>query len=500
VKIHAALLFVVLFRFPPACLHATTYYVDSEQGNDLGGGTSPSHPWKSLEKVNGTQFHPGDRILLHCGSRWSGQLSLSSSGATGAPIVVDWFGGGPLPRIDGEGRVENVVRLENVDEVEVHHIEITNHGADPELRRGVLVDVTNFGTAHHVVVSDLYIHDVNGTNKRKDNGGILFRTIGDKVPSRFDGLEIERNIIWKVDRSAIAGESDQVARSRWFPSLHVVIEDNYAEDIGGDGIVPWATDGALIEHNVVSHCNSRSGDYNAGIWPWSTDNSTFLLNEASFTHSTHDGEGFDSDYNSRNTHFLYNYSHDNEGGFMLICTPGKRNPDENFGNTGTVIRYNISRDDHSRIFNLSGADQTTVEENAIYTAPKDDVQVLLVSSWDGWSKDAIFRNNTFDVAGTAHYGHEISRNQDGKYEIAPGWGEATNIRFEDNRYFGRNMDLPPDPKATVDQKFHSEDLDWDEPMFDPAHPERFSAYLEQHRQWMIRLFTAQFGQLPQLGG
>ena len=144
-------------------------------------------------------------------------------------------------------------------------LEITNQGAQPGLRRGVLIAVTNFGTAHHLLVSDLYIHDVNGTNERKENGGILFRTIGDKVPSRFDGLTIERNIVWKVDRSGMVGQSTEFSRSRWYPSLHVVIRDNYAEDSGGDGIVPWATDGALIEDNVVLHCNRRAGSYNAGM-------------------------------------------------------------------------------------------------------------------------------------------------------------------------------------------------------------------------------------------
>jgi len=271
------------------------------------------------------------------------------------------------------------------------------------------------------------------------------------------------------------------------------------EDIGGDGIVPWATDGALIEHNIALHCNRRAGSYNAGIWPWSTDNSLFELNEAAYTHTTRDGEGFDSDFNSRNTHFLYNYSHDNDGGFMLICTPVRRNSAENAGNTGTVIRYNISRNDHNRIFNLSGADQTTVEDNAIYTSPQDDVQVLLVSNWEGWSKEAAFRRNIFDIGGTAHYGHEVHRSEEGKYEIAPGWGGATDIEFEGNRYFGRNIDLPSDPKATVDSNYHGEILDWKEPLFDPAHPEEFPAYLTRHRRWMMQLFTTQFGHAPRLG-
>lgn len=483
----------------PASLDASTFYVDATRGGDFNNGKSPSSPWKTLDKVNASHYQAGDRILLHSGSRWAGQLALTSSGAKDTPIQVDRYGKGKLPRIDGEGEVENVLQLVNVEEVEVRHLEITNQGPQPGIRRSVLIASTNFGTAHHLVVSDLYIHDINGTNGHKETGGILFRTVGDKLPSNFDGLIIERNILWKVDRSAIVGQSSEFGRSKWYPSLHVTIRDNYAEDIGGDGIVPWATDGALIEHNVVMHCNQRACSYNAGIWPWSTDNSLFQLNEAAYTHSTLDGEGFDSDFNSRNTRFLYNYSHDNDGGFMLICTPVKRNPLKNAGNTGTLIQHNISRNDHARIFNLSGANHTTVASNAIYTAPGSNVQILFVSNWEGWANGAIFRDNTFDVAGTAHYGHEARRNQDGTYEIDAGWGGATDIRFEGNRYFGQQVDMPADSAAVVDPHFHAVNLPWNEPTFDPAHPEDFVSYLAKHRRWILRLFTRQFNEPLHLG-
>lgn len=492
-----ALLLAGFLFVTPAWLHASTYYVDAQDGSDSNLGTSPVAAWKTLERVNRSQFQPGDSILFRSGSCWQGRLVLTGSGTEDAPIRVDQYGSGALPRIDGNGDVENVVELVNVQYIEVRHLEITNHGQQPALRRGVLIAVDNYGTAHHVVVGDLYIHDVNGTEERKDNGGIVFRTSGDKIPSRFDGLLIERNIVWKVDRTAIAGESSEFSRTKWFPSLHVVIRDNFAEDIGGDGIVPWVTDGALIEGNIVLRCNQRAKTYDAGIWPWSTDNSLFVLNEAAYTRGTMDGEGFDSDFNSRNTHFFYNYSHSNDGGFMLICAPGRRDARENIGNTGTVIEYNISRDDHTRTFNLSGADQTTVAHNAIYTAPQDDVQILLVSNWKGWSTGAIFDDNFFDVAGTGRYGHQVQSDPDGTYLIEPGWGGASGIRFEGNRYFGHIVDQPDDPDASRKPRFHKPNLNWNEPIFDPAHPEAFPAYLAIHRAWMLQLFTSQF-QAPQL--
>ena len=471
--------------------HASNYYVDSAKGADTNSGTSERAPWKTIEKVNGARFQPGDRILLKSGAIWQGQLAPASSGSEGAPVVIDRYGPGPRPRIEGAGQVEDALLLRNVQWIEVRNLEVTNQGAAPGVRRGVHVFLDNFGTAKHIVVSGLYIHDVNGTNQRKDNGGIIFRTNGNQTPSRYDGLTLERNIIWKVDRSAIAAQSYHAMRRRWFPSLNVVIRDNFVDDIGGDGIVPWATDGVLVEHNIARDCNRRAKSYNAGIWPWSTDNSLFQLNEASLTRTTLDGEGFDSDYNSRNTLFQYNYSHDNEGGFMLICTPGRRNPQDNAGNVGTLIRYNISRNDRSRIFHLSGGDHTIVEHNAIYIAPGLEVPILLTSDWQGWANDAVFRENTFRADGVARYGHG-SKNEDGTYNLEAGWGGATGIEFEGNRYTGRHVDRPQDAKAREDAGAAPR-LDWDGPQFDPANPDAFDGFLERHRAWIMRLMAGQFG-------
>ena len=50
-------------------------------------------------------------------------------------------------------------------------------------RRGVHIVLDNFGTARHIVLSGLYIHDVNGTNTRKDDGGIIFRRLEASLPA-----------------------------------------------------------------------------------------------------------------------------------------------------------------------------------------------------------------------------------------------------------------------------------------------------------------------------
>ena len=222
-------------------------------------------------------------------------------------------------------------------------------------------------------------------------------------------MTIERNVIWKVDRSAIAGQSWHWQRNRWFPSLHVVIRENYAEDIGGDGIVPWATDGVLVEWNVVRDCNRRAATCNAG-------------------------------------------------------------------SIGTVVRRNISHYDRERIFHISAVEKVRVEENAIYVGPGLDVQMVLFSDWSGWASGVVFKNNRYYVKGTVPYGHSTLRRPDGHYELSEGWGPATDVIFRE----GRKVQGVPA-------------RDWEGPSFDRGRPAEFGDWLRRHREWLLGLMRAEFG-------
>ncbi len=254
----------------------TTYYVDSTSGNDVHNGISPSAAWKTLGKVNATVFSPGDRILFKSGSEWTGQLWPKGSGTEGQPIMIDKYGGAAKPVINGNGATEDAVLLKNQDYWEIRNLEVTNTGTSPGVRRGVRIMAVDYGEAHHIYIQDLDVHDVNGSNAMKENGGITYHCDGDKKPSRFVDLRIEDNHIHHVDRSGIFGSSTHWVRSKWYPSLGVVIRNNILDDIGGDGIVNVATDGAVVESNVVAHASQRSQDYNVGIWPWSADNTVVL--------------------------------------------------------------------------------------------------------------------------------------------------------------------------------------------------------------------------------
>jgi hypothetical protein len=204
-----------------------------------------------------------------------------------------------------------------------------------------------------------------------------------------------------------------------------------------------------------------------------------------------DGQGFDSDYNSRHTLFEYNYSHDNEGGFLLVCTPGDRDPAVNIGNHDIEVRYNISRNDRARTFHFAGPTSgTRVHHNAIYIGPGLEVQLLLLGDWKGWADDVRFSENEFIVAGTARYGHETARTKDGVYSIAAGTEPATRIVFDGNRYSGEHAGRPADAHAGVATPRRPL---WNGPQFDPARGGNFNRFLAAHRAWMRRLREAQFG-------
>jgi hypothetical protein len=228
-----------------------------------------------------------------------------------------------------------------------------------------------------------------------------------------------------------------------------VIRNNVLDDIGGDGIVVVATDGALVEHNVVSNVNQRSAGYNVAIWSWSADNTIVQYNEAYGTRGQRDGEGFDSDWNSRNTIIQYNYSHDNDGGFILICNEGGHDLNESVGNIGTIVRYNISQNDHTRGMNVAGpVVNATIYNNTIYVGKNERVDLLLQTNWGGWADATSLYNNIFYVDGTGQFSYGTSRGKDGAYLTAPGFGQSTNTVFDSNVYFGVVL-APHDPHALI---------------------------------------------------
>lgn len=82
---------------------ATKYYVSNSTGDDLVGrdGKSEASAWKTISKVNGMTFLPGDSILFKKGDVWRETLTIPSSGNEGAYIVFSSYGTGAKPKFLG---------------------------------------------------------------------------------------------------------------------------------------------------------------------------------------------------------------------------------------------------------------------------------------------------------------------------------------------------------------------------------------------------------------
>lgn len=389
---------------------ASTYYVNPASGLDSNEGTGSDRPWASLRRVNEQVFKPGDKILFAAGSSFSGQLELKGSGSSATPIRVDRYGDGSNPAIHGRGEKLHTVLLENVEYWELRNLEVTNTGDESQAeRRGVIVRARDFGDCHHIVLEGLEIHHVNGSLVKKIGGGsgILWENRGDKIKTRFVGLQILNCHIHHCERNAINSKGN-ARRDRWYPSLDVVIRGNLIEHVLGDGIVPIGTEGALIEYNVIRKGVDAlpKSEAAAGIWPWSSDRTLIQFNEVSDHRAKWDGQGFDADYNCFGTVIQFNYSHDNWGGFLLVCNQGASYGSPiNMGTKDTIIRYNLSINDGVRpyetrrgffspTFHISGpVENTKIYRNIIIIPSKPLAAIknslLVAGEWGNAYPDGI---------------------------------------------------------------------------------------------------------------
>ncbi|WP_339319644.1 cohesin domain-containing protein [Paenibacillus sp. FSL R10-2734] len=443
-----------------------TYYIDDLNGSDTNDGQSEDHAWKSLDKVNATTFLPGERILFKAGGKWTGSLSPKGSGTEGKNIVIGKYGEGVRPLIEGKGLVENAVFLYNQQYWEIGHLEVTNKGtaAATSPRRGVLVSgedfekgsVTNITvtkTLRGIYIHDLYVHDVNGEDKKDVNGSsgiqVSVRIPGlvNGIPTAgsvhqrttFDDVRIINNEVRNVSRSGIMIWNDWKNRALlgdgldygessltpWTPVTNVVIQGNKLYNIGGDGIVPHMTDGALVEYNFLDGYNRTSAGYNAGMWTWDGDNTLYQFNEVTGGYSTRDGQPFDFDHATQGIIYQYNYTYNNDGGTLLLCADGRGGKVN-----GGIYRYNISQNDKYQTFTICGGsnvENIQIYNNVFYV--KQGMNTNMLVSQGGGVQVSLY-NNLFINNGT------------GNYTAKPTW------KYHNNAFVGNNVpskDRIPDP-------------------------------------------------------
>ncbi|MEV3856664.1 right-handed parallel beta-helix repeat-containing protein [Streptomyces sp. NPDC050095] len=437
----------------PASAASSTYYVDCSAATN-GSGTQAS-PLNSMPAANALALTAGDSVLFKRGTTCKGQLYAHYSGTVNSPVTYGSYGTGAAARIDANGNYA-AVWLKNASYVTVQDLELTAPGDNTTARRGVWAQAVDSGDLTGVTLQRLDIHDVRGVLPAKTggsaangkyagaSGGIVVEGLGTTTPSAFKGLRIADNTIHTVDRAGIyfwsnwcrradlVGFWTSLCTAAWHPHSGTVVEDNTLTDIGGDGLVVKTSSDVLVQRNDLDGFNERAGSVNAGMWTANSDYVTFQYNRSAHGNTTADGQGYDVDHSTNHVTFQYNVSHDNDGGFFLLCPYGADVPGQS---KDFVIRYNLSVNDHARTFQVCGGGlvRGQIYDNTIQLP--DDANHLIVA--EGATKDG-----ALDVAFTNNLVRGASSSTSALWTL-----NDSAFRIDHNLISG--APVPPTATATV---------------------------------------------------
>lgn len=318
-------------------LDRRTYYFDASSGDDSHPFNTKSTPWRTLYRLNEMTFGPGDSILLKSGETWMGRVIVKGSGNSGYPITFSSYGPGPRPVINGNGFNGPVMTLQNVSHWNLSNLELTNPSAAQGDRLGILI-VSTGDNQEHIHLDNLYIHDIFGRYSfqmiGKNTGGIGIIADGE---ARFDDILIQQCTIEDIVRVGIFTNGNTGTRDDR-PFTNLIIRNNTVSRCAGDGMIIRYAHRPLIEQNLaVDNHNGPEElvEFGVAIWVRSTDEAVIQYNRVFNTRGSKDGQAFDADLDAYHTLVQYNYTRNNEGGFMLVYGSSR----------DAIVRYNISQND-----------------------------------------------------------------------------------------------------------------------------------------------------------
>jgi hypothetical protein len=312
----------------------TKYYV-SLQGDDANPG-SKSKPWKTIAKVNETDFQPGDQILFEGGSTFEGIIELDQNDTATAKfnIHISSFGEG---RATIDAGNTGALIANNCDHLNIHNLIFMGSGRlSGNTSDGVLMNECDSITLSELEVygfqhSGIHVHKSVRARILEvyahDNGFAGIHVTGSTMndPEHYDNSDLyignciaENN---PGDPTVLAGHS-------------------------GNGILASSVDGGIIEYCEAFNNGwdmPWDGNGPVGIWIW--DANDFIIQHCIAHHNktakgAHDGGGFDFDGGVSNSILQYNLSFENEGPGIGLFEFGAAKPWKN-----NIVRYNLSVDD-----------------------------------------------------------------------------------------------------------------------------------------------------------
>ena len=386
-----------------------TYYVDDLNGVDANNGLSPATAWKNLSKVNATTFSANNKILFKANGVWTGRLYPKGSGAAGFPVIIDMYGTGNKPLIDGNGMTgTGVVYLYNQQYWEINNLEITNDGSADDDRRGVRIEAENYGTANHIYLKNLNIHDVHGSvgqnRSDKRTSAIGYGIVDVSVlETHFNDILVENCVITNCSNEGIITEcvpddgfDPYSAEWNSMKITNAAIRNNTISNISKNAMIIRLFEGGTVENNVCY--NTANGITGNTIFSASCSGTVFQYNEGYDNNSPdYDGSLYDPDLRSPNTYWQYSYSHDNAHGLFWNCTVQ--------ADVNVVCRYNISQNDHGVIFCVNyPVTSLRIYNNTVYIPSTQSPLIISERNTGGGTRTYTFNNNLiYNLSTSAAY-------------------------------------------------------------------------------------------------
>jgi len=459
--------------FDPDNAHVPgTYYVSSSQGDDANDGLTKESPFKTLERISGTNLGPGDSILFKTGDSFVGQLVVNGSGSRDSVIVISAYGDGDKPILDGSN-VEGgdhlaTILINNQGFITVEKLEITNerkvsrNGVSDNLAYGIYVhnsgnEIMSDLTFKHLTIRDIYAISLEGVEFNSIKvAAIGFKSEKNMVAGKekhirdviVDSIYVEHTTRYGI-HTAHGGGDEGIGNDSLNRNMNLVFRNSHFYQTGGSCITPGRSYNCLVENNIFEYPGSdydpRMANRGSGAWFWSCQNVIAQYNKIYHVRGHGDSYGMHIDFGNTNVILQYNYSEDSEGGFVEILG----------NNINSVYRFNISVNDGFRdnkgntlwVSDFAGTNnRIRSQDNYIYNnsiyVDKSITPDISITSFDTY----VF-NNIFYTAGAATIGQQVT------VDIAQG----SNFVMSNNLFYGnvsstfRNYDANPvygDPQFT----------------------------------------------------
>jgi Right handed beta helix region len=395
---------LVLLLFSGQNFAQRAYYFSSSLGSDANSGSELS-PYKTISKLNSLILAPGDKIFFKKGDTFVGQIIVSYSGTSGAPIVYNSYSAGDLPILTASNGKNSIpdplstIKIIGKQYLEFHNLKIENERFDAEA--GSPND-QSFG---------IYYQSFKTLPASKDfEDGVLAKYF------RFSNLVVQK--IYSLGSSTTDFDSiyssgiyfldafatDIIIEDCYFTDLErtgiwlrryvadAILRNNKFIDTGGSGTILSGTRRVLYENNLMrftgSSTDARMVKRGSGMWVFNSDDVVAQYNVSQHARGNGDSSGMHVDYGNTNILFQYNYLEDSAGGFC-----------ETLGeNVNIIWRYNISVNEG----NKSGVNRLLwVSDFAFVPKKSDNVFVYNNTIYQGLKYQNVMADSKISLKATS---------------------------------------------------------------------------------------------------